>query len=284
MNELVKYCKCGCGQQIIIKKHHKYYGIPDYISGHNLVAKPKPRIKKVCPNCGKEFEIPPSLANRKFCSKKCMYEYPWKPKMPSKEELEHLYFVERLPIYKIAEMFGLSCTPVYKWFKYYGIVIKRGAGRSINIYRNYVPSKLVKGEVTDFELGYICGLIDGEGCIGIEKQKRKGGFMLRPYIHITNTNSEVIDYARNVLGGGIEIQRKKPPEKDVYVLRIYNTKLLVETLSRIKDKLILKKRQAELVLEFCQSRINGAVDRGLGYSDRELELYEELRKLNKRGR
>jgi hypothetical protein len=58
----------------------------------------------------------------------------------------------------------------------------------------------------------------------------------------------------------------------------------VETLSRIKDKLILKKRQAELVLEFCQSRINGAVDRGLGYSDRELELYEELRKLNKRGR
>jgi len=26
---------CGCGQEIIIKKYHKWYGIPDYISGHN---------------------------------------------------------------------------------------------------------------------------------------------------------------------------------------------------------------------------------------------------------
>lgn len=31
----MKLCKCGCGQEIIIKPHHKYVGIPDYISGHN---------------------------------------------------------------------------------------------------------------------------------------------------------------------------------------------------------------------------------------------------------
>jgi len=32
-------CKCGCGQDIEIKKHHKYYGIPEYISGHNTIIK-----------------------------------------------------------------------------------------------------------------------------------------------------------------------------------------------------------------------------------------------------
>jgi len=35
---LNNFFKCGCGQKITIKPHHKYYGIPDYINGHN---KPK---------------------------------------------------------------------------------------------------------------------------------------------------------------------------------------------------------------------------------------------------
>ena len=28
------YCKCGCGEKVEIKKHHKYYGIPNYIARH----------------------------------------------------------------------------------------------------------------------------------------------------------------------------------------------------------------------------------------------------------
>lgn len=30
----VKLCKCGCGDEILIKVHHKYYGIPEYLKGH----------------------------------------------------------------------------------------------------------------------------------------------------------------------------------------------------------------------------------------------------------
>lgn len=32
-------CKCGCGQEIIIKPHHKYYGIPSYINYHYFKSK-----------------------------------------------------------------------------------------------------------------------------------------------------------------------------------------------------------------------------------------------------
>lgn len=32
-------CKCGCGREIIIKSYHKYYGIPEYIRGHNTRGK-----------------------------------------------------------------------------------------------------------------------------------------------------------------------------------------------------------------------------------------------------
>lgn len=31
----IKYCKCGCGKERIIKFHHKYSGIPKYVHGHN---------------------------------------------------------------------------------------------------------------------------------------------------------------------------------------------------------------------------------------------------------
>jgi len=29
------YCNCPCHQEIIVKKHHSWYGIPKYIRGHN---------------------------------------------------------------------------------------------------------------------------------------------------------------------------------------------------------------------------------------------------------
>lgn len=32
---MTKYCRCGCGEEIVIKSHHKRYGIPDYCWGHN---------------------------------------------------------------------------------------------------------------------------------------------------------------------------------------------------------------------------------------------------------
>ena len=32
-------CKCGCGKDIEIKRHHKYRGVPKYIHGHNWRGK-----------------------------------------------------------------------------------------------------------------------------------------------------------------------------------------------------------------------------------------------------
>jgi len=31
-----KLCACGCGGVIVVKYHHKYTGVPDYIHGHNI--------------------------------------------------------------------------------------------------------------------------------------------------------------------------------------------------------------------------------------------------------
>lgn len=67
----ITLCKCGCGNAIPIKKHHKYTGNPLFLRGHNMVgvtrtAKTKqlisnklikPRIEKSCEcGCGEVFK------------------------------------------------------------------------------------------------------------------------------------------------------------------------------------------------------------------------------------
>lgn len=44
LTEEERFCKCGCGREIEIKLYHKYYGIPNYIQGHNMVEETKRKI------------------------------------------------------------------------------------------------------------------------------------------------------------------------------------------------------------------------------------------------
>jgi hypothetical protein len=53
-NKKVYLCNCGCGQQIIIKPYHKYYGIPNYLKGHYCKLNPPQNAKGKIPwNKGK---------------------------------------------------------------------------------------------------------------------------------------------------------------------------------------------------------------------------------------
>ena len=45
-----KICKCGCGQKIEIKAHHKYQGIPNYLLGHARRRLDRPYILYKEPN------------------------------------------------------------------------------------------------------------------------------------------------------------------------------------------------------------------------------------------
>lgn len=45
--ENVNYCQCGCGEEIVIKPHHKYRGIPKYIIGHSSTIEENKRQSKV---------------------------------------------------------------------------------------------------------------------------------------------------------------------------------------------------------------------------------------------
>lgn len=67
MNEIL--CKCGCGEEIQIKPHHKYYGIPEYVKGHS--RRKYQNLDTICECCNKIFKRAAYTRNSRFCSMEC---------------------------------------------------------------------------------------------------------------------------------------------------------------------------------------------------------------------
>jgi len=146
---------------------------------------------------------------------------------------------------------------------------------------------------------YIAGFIDGEGSIGLTKmhQKYEGKeydkIVYYPRLTISNTNKVALEWIQRVLGGGhIHVSRQKgkimgkwPKKGDVFYFAMYKRDMLITVLTKIIPFLHVKKKHAELLLEWCLSRsMRGAKPhKKLPYSNREMEVYERLYQLNKNG-
>lgn len=136
-------------------------------------------------------------------------------------------------------------------------------------------------ELTDYELGYIAGMIDGEGSLVMTQPKNTRCYTV--YGEVTNTNSSVIDFLECLCGGNISADRRKKhpdkPWKPSY--RVIFPKYILQKLLPIIT-LVIKRKQKELLLEAI-SMMNYHE-----YSDSERsrleEIYQEMRKLNKKGR
>jgi hypothetical protein len=144
-------------------------------------------------------------------------------------------------------------------------------------------------------LPYIAGLIDGEGYIGIIKDHET---TLRVRFSITNINKEVLQKIRNFFGYGFVTLGKKAyhNDRENYQFRVCNHLDLERTLKQVYPYLLIKKKQASLMLEYLNLRKSPFVKivsrnkRGIikkvcsTRSDREFEIYEEMKKLNAKGR
>lgn len=139
--------------------------------------------------------------------------------------------------------------------------------------------------ISQFELGWLCGAIDGEGCIGIW---RRGGNRndFKPGIRVANTSKQFIDkfcLCLNYLGVAHHIThyKSKDNRKENWTITIEGFKRIQNLLPIIKDLLIVKSQQANLVHEFILKRT--VKWHRSEYDDRELEIVELLSKLNFRG-
>lgn len=77
-------------------------------------------IEKTCERCGKKFNVIPYRGDKaRFCSQKCYHAY--RTKMPPKQELERLYWTDKLSTTKIGKRCGARATTVSAWMRKYGI-------------------------------------------------------------------------------------------------------------------------------------------------------------------
>lgn len=146
-------------------------------------------------------------------------------------------------------------------------------------------------QVTAFELGWLVGAIDGEGCIGITRRNRKGtrlGFTLKPHVQISNCDISFIRRCEDALTKmGIPYHvshyKSKNRRRESWQIAIAGLKRVNKILPEISSYLCDEKSEkAILVQEFITSRL--ADWHAAPFTKRQLEIFTLVGGLNVKGR
>lgn len=138
--------------------------------------------------------------------------------------------------------------------------------------------------LTDKQIGYFAGIVDGEGSIAITRTKDKGATYYAPKMYITNTDLELINKCKEIFKCGtirLKTKLQNPNHKTCYVYLAGSVKGVKQILTQIVDELTCKKKQAELVLELIKVKEE---KKGFGLDPREEELFLQVHKLNAHGK
>lgn len=132
-----------------------------------------------------------------------------------------------------------------------------------------------------------------EGTISLIKNrcvKAQHGFYIRTRMDVFNTNKKLLEIFKKFIGGYGYISLQRNAQKENWAKchrwRTHGQKETYDLLKQIIDFLPTKKEQAKLLLEYIEIREqkNRLGNKLRSYSDREFEIYEEIHKLNQRGR
>lgn len=133
---------------------------------------------------------------------------------------------------------------------------------------------------------YLAGLIDGEGTVTILPiQPERGHYT--PLVIISNTDKDLINWLKKEFGGVIKkntstTNLKMRKELFHWILR---TRKAYELLKKCYTFLKVKKRQAEVILEFYDTiRPNSTKPLSINEINLRVQLFNKIRKLNGRKR
>jgi hypothetical protein len=137
--------------------------------------------------------------------------------------------------------------------------------------------------LTDRQLGYLAAALDGEGSVSLILVRPQN--WLRPSVEISNTDMSFLNKIREMLPnlGFIRARKPKGKRKKAYGFVIQRLANVYPLLKVLLPELTAKKRRAELLIDFCESRLSHGKLYYCPYTEREWEIYYELRKLNRRG-
>ena len=102
---------------------------------------------------------------------------------------------------------------------------------------------------------YLAGLIDGEGCLEIQKRKKKeciGEIAYVPRVRICMTNKEIIEWLRNSFGGYIFERAANGNQRKSWTWALLYRKVK-PFIDAIYPYLRVKKKQAEILKKFLKT-------------------------------
>lgn len=132
----------------------------------------------------------------------------------------------------------------------------------------------------DIKLGWIAGILDGEGCLGIQKAKdnRVNKVHYAPNIRVSTTDKRMIEDLAYLTGLGKVhyVIRKIPGYTNLWKWSVYSTSDVFLLMLKLVPHLVTKKAQARVLLKYCLSKLSGVCD--------EEAYYLQMKALNQRGR
>lgn len=138
---------------------------------------------------------------------------------------------------------------------------------------------------------YLAGLIDGEGSFVIQKTKveklskfcRSKSDKYLAYFSIGMVDKEPIDLICKTIGKGKVYEERVPDRRSIWRIRFAGRITLIPFVEQLMPYLIVKKPQAELLLDFCKGWIT-PYNKNQGVEDSEIQRREQawlkMRKLN----
>lgn len=125
--------------------------------------------------------------------------------------------------------------------------------------------------MSDADIIYLAGFIDGEGCIGIRKYKRKGkqNYYYSMQVDVCNTNYEIIDWIVKTFGGWMCTERHPKGNRAVQFKVQFGNNRAKLLLEKVSPYLKIKHSEALLAIEF-QTNL-----KQLSFEDRD-RLYKQI--------
>lgn len=106
----------------------------------------------------------------------------------------------------------------------------------------------------DLIMAYVAGLIDGDGSISLIRESRSSGFKYYPCVQLSNVFEGMINFLQETFGGCKKIKSTQAHAKKVqYVWNIRGLETCASFLEKVIPFLILKKKQAKVLLDYVKN-------------------------------
>lgn len=142
--------------------------------------------------------------------------------------------------------------------------------------------------VESFDLGWLIGIIEGEGSLFLHKCHKRNSVSLRPILTICNTEKELIDRVYQIIKMGKITQPKyygNSVRKQIYRVEITKFEDLLKLFTLLKNSFVSEKKRkiCDLMLEFLWLRYGKLrsvrTNSSICYDKREWEIYENTRRI-----